>query len=77
MRAGISALWEGRIAKALASLNRLTRVIHTTEIAAREAAYMKQKRAWVTANALEVAMLALGGSFVIVASVLASFVGLN
>ena len=38
---------------------------------------MKRKRAWVVANAIEVAMLALGCSFVIVASILASFVGLS
>lgn len=38
---------------------------------------MKQKRAWISANALEVVMLSMGGSFVIVASVLASFVGLS
>ena len=38
---------------------------------------MKQKRAWVSANALEVVMLSIGGSFVLMATVIASFVGLS
>lgn len=38
---------------------------------------MKQKRAWVSDNALEVVLLSMGGSFVLFASVIASVVGLG
>jgi len=38
---------------------------------------VKQKRAWIASNALEMTLLSVGGTFVIVAAVLASFVGLN
>jgi len=38
---------------------------------------VKQKRAWIVSNALEMTLLSVGGAFVIVAVVLASFVGMN
>jgi hypothetical protein len=38
---------------------------------------VKQKRAWIVSNALEMTLLSVGGTFVIVAVVIASFVGLN
>jgi hypothetical protein len=38
---------------------------------------VKQKRAWMSRNVLEVAMLGVGGLFVIVAAVLASYVGIG
>ena len=38
---------------------------------------MKRRRAWVSANALEVVMLSIGGSFVLVATMIATFAGLG
>ena len=39
---------------------------------------MKQKRAWIVSNALEMTLLSVGGAFMIVAGVIASlFAGIN
>jgi hypothetical protein len=38
---------------------------------------VEQKRAWISSNALEMALLGVGSAFVIVAVVIASLAGIN
>ena len=38
---------------------------------------VKQKRAWISSNALEVTLLGVGGAFVIAAAVIASVLGIS
>jgi hypothetical protein len=92
MRGGISALWAGhtaenglnrhlpfgiRIRTLRPSLDRALRHRYLAETDDRKAELVKQKRAWISRNALEVTLLGVGSAFVTFAVLMASLVGMN